>query len=60
MLSLGCEVIRIDVVCDYPGNLLAFWQDLGFSACEEITLKWGGKQSRAAVMRKRIKKENQD
>lgn len=60
MLSLGCEAIRIDVVCDYTGNLLPFWQGLGFSACGEVTLKWGGKQSRAAVMRKRIREESQN
>ena len=59
MQRLGCEVIRIDVVCDYPGNLLPFWQSLGFSACEPVRLKWGDRQSRAIVMRKKINKEKQ-
>lgn len=58
MQRLGCEAIRIDVVCDYAGNLLPFWQSLGFSACEHVALKWGGKQSRAVVMRKIIKENN--
>lgn len=44
--------IRIDVVNDYPGNVVPFWEKQGFAANETITLEWGDKQSKAVVMRK--------
>ena len=46
--------IRIDVVNDYPGNVVPYWEKLGFVANETITLEWGDKQSKAVVMRKRL------
>ena len=46
--------IRIDVVHDYPGNVVPFWEKLGFVDNESITLEWGNKKSSAIVMRKRI------
>lgn len=44
--------IRIDVVNDYPGNVVPYWEKLGFVANETITLEWGNKKSKALVMRK--------
>lgn len=46
--------IRIDVVNDYPGNVVPFWEKLGFVDNESITLEWGNKKSSAIVMSKRI------
>ena len=46
--------IRIDVVNDYPGNVVPYWEKLGFVANETITLEWGNKKSKALVMRKRL------
>ena len=52
--AAGCRRIRIDVVDDYPENVLAFWQKLGFVAAERICLCWGGKTSAAQVLRKEL------
>ena len=46
--------IRIDVVNDYPGNVVPFWEKLGFAGNETITLEWGNKKSNAVVMRKSL------
>lgn len=46
--------IRIDVVNDYPGNVVPFWEKLGFVENETITLEWGDKKSKAVVMRKSL------
>ncbi len=46
--------IRIDVVNDYPGNVVPFWERQGFVKNETITLEWGNKKSNAIVMRKRL------
>lgn len=46
--------IRIDVVNDYPGNVVPFWKKLGFVGHENITLEWGDKKSKAIVMRKNL------
>ncbi len=46
--------IRIDVVNDYPENVVPFWEKQGFVGNETITLEWGNKKSNAIVMRKRL------
>lgn len=46
--------IRIDVVNDYPRNVVPFWEKLGFAGNETITLEWGNKKSNAVVMRKSL------
>ena len=46
--------VRIDVVNDYPGNVVPFWEKLGFAGNETITLEWGNKKSNAVVMRKSL------
>lgn len=48
----GKREIRIDVVNDYPDNLVGFWQKRGFIPQRTIWLEWGGKRSRALVMKK--------
>ena len=53
----GAVSVRVDVVKDYPGNLVSFWKRKGFSGDEEITLEWGKKKSRALVMKKALKTE---
>ena len=50
----GCKFIRIDVVNDFKENVVTFWEQLGFQACEEIKLTWGNKTSLAVVMRKNL------
>lgn len=50
----GSLSIRIDVVNDYPDNVVAFWEKLGFEKCEPVQLNWGNKVSSAIVMRKQI------
>ena len=52
MRDEGCKSIRIDVVKDYKENVMSFWRQLGFQACEEVKLTWGNKSSLAVVMRK--------
>jgi len=54
MLQSGSTSIRIDVVNDYPGNVVPFWKSLGFLEYETVTLDWGNKKSNAVVMRKNI------
>lgn len=56
MLQLESTSIRIDVVNDYQDNVVPFWAALGFSECENITLDWGNKKSKAVVMRKNIQR----
>lgn len=46
--------IRIDVVNDYPDNVVPFWEKLGFKKCETEQLTWGNKVSSAIVMRKQL------
>jgi len=48
------DSIRIDVVNDYHNNVVPFWKRLGFLECENVTLDWGNKRSKAVVMRKNI------
>ena len=50
----GSSSIRIDVVNDYPDNVVPFWDKLGFVKCEPLQLTWGNKVSSAIVMRKRL------
>lgn len=54
MRRKGAASIRIDVVKDYPGNLVPYWKQKGFFGDGEITLEWGGKKSRALVMRRAL------
>ena len=54
MLQAGSTSIRIDVVNDYPDNVVPFWENLGFIEGETVTLDWGNKKSKAVVMRKII------
>lgn len=49
--------IRIDVVNDYGGNVMPFWEKLGFQSEKEIQLTWGNKTSSAVVMKKSLKKD---
>ena len=50
----GSSSIRIDVVNDYPDNVVVFWEKLGFEQCEPVQLNWGNKVSSAIVMRKQL------
>lgn len=50
----GARSIRIDVVDDYAGSPLPFWENLGFQQEGRAELVWGEKRSAAAVLRKRI------
>lgn len=54
MKEAGCSVVRMDVVNDYPQQLIPFWKKLGFEENENVTLEWGNKVSRAVVMRKQL------
>ncbi len=54
MLRLGKQSIRIDVVNDYEGNAVKFWENQGFIPQEQIKLNWGNKQSNALVMLKAL------
>lgn len=54
MRQLGKGSIRIDVVNDYIGNAVEFWEKQGFISKDEIELSWGQKQSTAIVMIKRL------
>lgn len=51
----GSRSIRIDVVDDYEGNALPFWERQGFCARERTELLWGEKRSRAVVMSKNLR-----
>ncbi len=48
----GANVIRIDVVNDYEGNVVPFWERMGFTGEQEEELTWGDKTSRVLVMKK--------
>lgn len=54
MRQFGKNSIRIDVVNDYVGNVVAFWEKQGFIAKDEVKLSWGQKQSTAVVMVKSL------
>ena len=54
MMQEKRDSIRIDVINDYEGNVVPFWERLGFVGNESITLEWGNKRSNAIVMRKKI------
>ena len=47
-------LIRIDVVNDYSGNMVGFWEKQGFLPQKEIRLSWGQKESNALVMVKHL------
>lgn len=44
--------MRIDVIDDYEGNVVGFWEKQGFILQDRIVLEWGGKKSSACVMKK--------
>jgi L-amino acid N-acyltransferase YncA len=48
------QLIRIDVVNDYPTNVVLFWEKHGFIMKEETTLSWGKKRSTALIMLKSL------
>ena len=52
MLQSGTQKIRIDVVNDYPGNVVPFWEKQNFMVDSFTKLIWGEKCSDAVVMTK--------
>lgn len=46
--------VRIDVVDTYRENSLGFWERQGFTAEENISVKWGEQEFSAIVMRKKL------
>lgn len=54
MHRAGCESVRIDVVNDYPDNLVCYWKKLAFCEEEAVSLKWGNQMNTAIVMRKHL------
>ena len=55
MSKLGKSTIRIDVINDYPNNVIWFWEKQGFVQQNEVALNWGNKKSSAVVMLKSLK-----
>lgn len=41
--------VRIDVVDDYEGNTIGFWEKQGFISQEKVILEWHGKKSNAQI-----------
>jgi len=56
--SKNAKGVRIDVVYEYEGNVLGFWEKQGFISNEKIELEWNGYKSNAYKMYKIIE-ENQ-
>lgn len=54
VMTSGTQAIRIDVVNDYPGNVVPFWRKQGFSVDSPTKLTWGEKCSDALVMMKNL------
>lgn len=54
MIKSGKKSIRIDVVNDYSGNAIGFWEKQGFTPKESLNLTWGNKESSAIVMKKNL------
>lgn len=54
MVRFGNQAVRIDVVNDYAGNVVSFWEKQGFVPQKETVLRWGNKTSRALVMTKSL------
>ena len=50
----GANKIRIDVVNEYEGNVIGFWEKQGFILGDEIELQWNKKKLRAVKMYKEI------
>ncbi len=55
VMENGAKEIRIDVVNDYEGNVVPFWERMGFVGEKEDELTWGEKTSRVLVMKKYVK-----
>lgn len=51
-ISHSAKSVRIDVVDDYEGNVIWFWERLGFVTIDEISLCWNDKISHAKIMKK--------
>ena len=49
-----CEKIRIDVVYNYPQNVVKFGEKCGFKIVEKIEMVWSGKKSLAYMMIKAL------
>lgn len=43
MVQNGSDSMCIDVVNDYPGNVMFFWEKLDFYSGENVELKWDEK-----------------
>lgn len=54
MKARNRKCIHIDVVCENSGNLLPFWESVGFIQNGKSKLFWGEKESEAVVMKKII------
>ncbi len=52
MCKLGKSTVRIDVVNDYPDNVVLFWKKQGFIQQNEVNINWRNKKSKAVVMLK--------
>ena len=59
LAARGSERVRIDVVDDHPGNLLPFWEKLGFAKEERVSLTWGEKTSGGWRMTKALSGEGE-
>ena len=55
VMENGAKEIRIDVVNDYEGNVVPFWESMGFVGEKEDELTWGEKTSKVLVMKKYLK-----
>lgn len=43
MVQNGSDSMCIDVINDYPGNVMFFWEKLDFYSGENVELKWDEK-----------------
>ena len=50
--SVGCKILRIDVVTNYDKKVESFWERNGFNKIENVELNWAGEQLSAVTMKK--------
>lgn len=50
--SVGCKILRIDVVTNYDKKVESFWERNGFNKIENVELNWADKQLSAVTMKK--------
>lgn len=50
--SVGCKIVRIDVVTNYDKKVEIFWERNGFNKIENVELNWAGKQLFAVTLKK--------